>query len=85
MSEEHGEQIHQEICAAQGGTEQLHLHVIARHLSGKQGIIKAGILNMHKMYELNFVRLHCGLVVRVPGYGSRGPGFDSCSTRFSEK
>jgi hypothetical protein len=26
-----------------------------------------------------------GLVVRVPGYRSRGPGFDSGSTRFSEK
>jgi hypothetical protein len=27
----------------------------------------------------------CGLVVRVPGYRSRGPGSISCGTRFSEK
>jgi hypothetical protein len=27
----------------------------------------------------------CGLVVRVPGYRSRGPGSTSGSTRFSEK
>jgi hypothetical protein len=27
----------------------------------------------------------CGLVVRVSGYRSRGPGFRSCPTRFSEK
>jgi hypothetical protein len=27
----------------------------------------------------------CGLVVRVPGYRSRGPGSISDSTRFSEK
>jgi hypothetical protein len=28
---------------------------------------------------------HCGLVVRVPGYKSRGPGSISGATRFSEK
>jgi hypothetical protein len=33
---------------------------------------------------LMFDRL-CGLVVRVPGYRSRGPGSISCATRFSEK
>jgi hypothetical protein len=27
----------------------------------------------------------CSLGVRVPGYRSRGPGFDSGATRFSEK
>jgi hypothetical protein len=27
----------------------------------------------------------CGLVVRVPGYRSRGPGSILCTTRFSEK
>jgi hypothetical protein len=27
----------------------------------------------------------CGIVVRVPGYRSRGAGFDSGATRFSEK
>jgi hypothetical protein len=27
----------------------------------------------------------CGLVVRVPGYSSRGPGSIPCATRFSEK
>jgi hypothetical protein len=27
----------------------------------------------------------CGLVVRVPGYRSRGPGSIPCATRFSEK
>jgi hypothetical protein len=26
----------------------------------------------------------CGLVVRVPGYRSRGPGSILCTTRFSE-
>jgi hypothetical protein len=25
----------------------------------------------------NFTMYHCGLVVRVPGYRSRGPGYDS--------
>jgi hypothetical protein len=28
---------------------------------------------------------HCGLVVRVPGYRSRGPGSILGATRFSEK
>jgi hypothetical protein len=27
----------------------------------------------------------CGLVVRVPGYRFRDPGFDSGAARFSEK
>jgi hypothetical protein len=27
----------------------------------------------------------CGLVVRVPGYRSRGPGSISVATRYSEK
>jgi hypothetical protein len=27
----------------------------------------------------------CGLVVRVPGYGSRGPGLIPGAARFSEK
>jgi hypothetical protein len=27
----------------------------------------------------------CGLVVRVPGYRSRGPGYIPGATRFSEK
>jgi hypothetical protein len=27
----------------------------------------------------------CDLVVRVPGYRSRGPGSIPCATRFSEK
>jgi hypothetical protein len=26
----------------------------------------------------------CGLIVRVPGYRSRGPGSIPCTTRFSE-
>jgi hypothetical protein len=42
-------------------------------------------------YELNLYVMQkkvdrlCGLVVRVPGYKSRGPGSIPCSTRFSEK
>jgi hypothetical protein len=40
-------------------------------------------LNVYVM-EKNVDRL-CGLVVRVPGYRSRGPGFNSLATRFSEK
>jgi hypothetical protein len=31
------------------------------------------------------IDLLCGLVVRVPGYGSRGPGLIPGATRFSEK
>jgi hypothetical protein len=31
------------------------------------------------------LRLDCGLVVRVPGYRSRGPGSIPGATRFSEK
>jgi hypothetical protein len=27
----------------------------------------------------------CSLLFRVPDYRSKGPGFDSCATRFSEK
>jgi hypothetical protein len=37
-----------------------------------------------KPYVLRIDRL-CGLVVRVPGYIFRGPGFDSGATTFSEK
>jgi hypothetical protein len=29
------------------------------------------------LFQLNCVSILCGLVVRVPGYGSWGPGFDS--------
>jgi hypothetical protein len=36
------------------------------------------------LYLSNMDRL-CGLVVRVPGYRSRGPGLISGATRFSEK
>jgi hypothetical protein len=40
-------------------------------------------------FFLNFVLLSmdrlCGLVVRVPGYRSRGPGFIPGATTFSEK
>jgi hypothetical protein len=37
-----------------------------------------------KLYESNVDRL-CGLVIRVPGYRSRGPGSIPGATRFSEK
>jgi hypothetical protein len=33
----------------------------------------------------NYIDSFCGLVVRVPGYRSRGPGSISFTTRFSEK
>jgi hypothetical protein len=40
-------------------------------------------------YELNLCYVEgdrlCGLVVRVPGYRSRGPGSIPDATRFSEK
>jgi hypothetical protein len=41
-------------------------------------------------YELNYdpvalCDLLCGLVVRVPGYRSRGPGSIPSAARFSEK
>jgi hypothetical protein len=39
-------------------------------------------LNLYVMKEVD--RL-CGLVVRVPGYRSRGPGSIPGATRFSEK
>jgi hypothetical protein len=36
-------------------------------------------------YELNLCYVEdCGLVVRVPGYRSRGPGSIPSATRFSE-
>jgi hypothetical protein len=36
--------------------------------------------------KINCVYVHlCGLVVRVPGYRSRGPGLISGATKFSEK
>jgi hypothetical protein len=36
-------------------------------------------------YVALFCYLLCGLVVRVPGYRSRGPGSIPRATRFSEK
>jgi hypothetical protein len=38
-------------------------------------------------FKLSFFLLYrlCGLVVRVPGYRSRGPGSIYGTTRFSEK
>jgi hypothetical protein len=41
-----------------------------------------------QMYFYQFLLLMfslCGLVVRVPGYRSRGPGLIPGATRFSEK
>jgi hypothetical protein len=35
--------------------------------------------------ELQIDYTVCGLVVRVPGYRSRGPGLIPGATRFSEK
>jgi hypothetical protein len=44
------------------------------------------IFMLGNIYESSFIfdRL-CGLVVRVPGYRSRGPGSIPGATRFSEK
>jgi hypothetical protein len=35
------------------------------------------ITHLHLAPRLSIAQLYCGLVVRVPGYSSRGPGFDS--------
>jgi hypothetical protein len=40
---------------------------------------------MHVNIICNDEDLLCGIVVRVPGYRSRGPGSIPGSTRFSEK
>jgi hypothetical protein len=56
-----------------GGTCCLHLQV--RRIS--QEIYQGEIGSKHNHFsDRHFDRL-CGLVVRVPGYRSRGPGFDS--------
>jgi hypothetical protein len=39
-------------------------------------------LNKELLYKLTDL---CGLVVRVPGYRSKGPGSIPSATRFSEK
>jgi hypothetical protein len=36
-------------------------------------------------YIIIIIDRFCGLVVRVPGYSSRGPGSILDATRFSEK
>jgi hypothetical protein len=38
-----------------------------------------------KLLEITPPDRLCGLVVRVPGYRSRGPGFTLGATRFPEK
>jgi hypothetical protein len=43
-----------------------------------------GVNGIFKYYLERNYRL-CGLVVRVPGYGSRGPGSIPGANRFSEK
>jgi hypothetical protein len=41
-------------------------------------------VEVYVLYSLHVDRLG-GLVVRVPGYRSRGPGSIPCAIRFSEK
>jgi hypothetical protein len=44
------------------------------------------VLNVHAPTEIDVVKDRlCGLVVRVSGYRSRGPGSIPGATRFSEK
>jgi hypothetical protein len=48
--------------------------------------ILSGIYFCNNIIIGNFLQDHlCGLVVRVPGYSSRGPGSIHAATRFSEK
>jgi hypothetical protein len=52
----------------------------------KDNIIRAADMKpVFVTHILNFIDLLCGLVVRVPGYRSRGPVSIPEATRFSEK
>jgi hypothetical protein len=53
-------------------------------IANKMGLQKEG----KKIISQSLITLYdrlCGLVVRVPGYRSRGPGWISGTTTFSEK
>jgi hypothetical protein len=53
----------------------------------KEGKLNIGIYNLSqkiKQYWYNTYHL-CGVVVRVPGYRSKGPGSILGATKFSEK
>jgi hypothetical protein len=57
---------------------------------GKKSSVCAGklclrILSRQIIFIYSFYDHLCGLVVRVSGYRSRGPGLISGATRFSEK
>jgi hypothetical protein len=64
-----------------------------KYTFGKKWLHVKGVVSWHTgllqnpLFALNLIpadRL-CGLVVRVPGYRSRGPGSILGTTRFSEK
>jgi hypothetical protein len=50
-------------------------------------IVKVGWVMIYILFNFSYlhVDLLCGLVVRVPGYRSRGPGSIPNATRFYEK
>jgi hypothetical protein len=60
-----------------------HLRVVPRSLSHISARCGAYLIK-HKE-NFTFISYLCGLVVRVPGYRSRGPGSIPGSTGFSEK
>jgi hypothetical protein len=43
------------------------------------------IQNYRQNYSFVYFEVDCGLVFRVPGYRSKGPGSISGATRFTEK
>jgi hypothetical protein len=52
------------------------------YLTARRYITEYNIINHTNRYLKDSL---CGLLVRVPGYRSRGPGSVSGATRFSEK
>jgi hypothetical protein len=66
----------------------IHLHLKSTHLSFL--FCNRKILCICRLSHMSYVSSHlilrlCGLVVRVPGYRSRGPGSIPSAIRFSEK
>jgi hypothetical protein len=47
--------------------------------------VVATYIYIYILPPLTVIDCLCGLVIRFPGYRSRGPGSIPCATRFSEK
>jgi hypothetical protein len=57
---------------------------LQKNVQPQLGIKKCSTSQLYTYRNTIYDRL-CGLVVRVPGYRSRGPGSIPSATRFSEK